>query len=171
MRATFVHSEQETFLTSEGSEPEVSDAIKYFARHYRTGGKEIPQFDVTEGVEGIDFPALAIPLRSIGPDLNIINIDDDLSEKTNKELINGEDGEDDGGEDDEDEDETAEMETIEIETVNEETPVASSSRVYEGTWAGAESAAPLQKKKIKKIIPMDPDEIPDRSGKEPCPYW
>lgn len=139
----------------------MSDAIKYFARHYRVCGKEIPKFDITERVEEIDFPSSTIPLRSIGPDPNIISIDDDPSEAVNEEPIEKEGGEDDGGADEE----------AETKAIDEETLAPSSSRAHEETGAEAESAAPFQKRKRRKIIPMDPDEIPDHSGKEPCPYW
>lgn len=107
---------------------------------------------VSEGVEGVDFPADAIPLRSKGPEMDVINIDDESSDM--EAARSNDDEEEEEGDD-------AERE--------EEEPVASTSQV-EGASEVDESSKPKAKPK-RKIIQLDPDIIPDRTGKEPCPYW
>ncbi|KAI8547724.1 hypothetical protein RHMOL_Rhmol07G0217900 [Rhododendron molle] len=105
-----------------------------------------------EGFEGIDYPASVAPLRSIGPDKDIINLVDEPSDDTGDDL---------------NEEADAKVEEEEIED-REETPVASSSRA-EGTGNVGESSSKLPKRK-RKIVALDPDEIPIRTGRDPCPY-
>ncbi|KAI8568183.1 hypothetical protein RHMOL_Rhmol02G0177800 [Rhododendron molle] len=45
-----------------------------------------------------------------------------------------------------------------------------SSRLEEETWAVGESSSQAPRKR-RRIIPLDPDVIPDRTGKDPYPYW
>lgn len=115
-------SDEGASTESEWSDPEISDAVRYYTRHYQTGGTTIPQFEELEGVEGIDFPFSVIPLCTIGPDPIIVDIEDDSEEKNAEVPNKDDDGE---GEDDEANDEGAEG-----ETGGEDTPAMSSSRAY-----------------------------------------
>lgn len=99
-----------------------------------------------------------VPLRSIGPESDIININDEPSDKGGKNP-NEEEEEEENAEDGADEGQSG-----------RDTLAASSSRT-EGEIGGlGESFSQVPKKK-KKIVALDPDEIPDRMGKDPCPYW
>lgn len=117
---------------------------------------------VSEGVEGVDFPADAIPLRSIGPEKTVIDVDDDSSDNEgNSPDEEDEDNDPEGGE-------YAEEQGGDGET--EEDATVSSSRHVGDTGEGEASLQP-KKRPRKKITPLDPDLIPNRMGKEPCPYW
>lgn len=131
MRAESGHSEQGLSSPLGGSEPEVFEAVRFFTRNYRVDGRGIPQFSESEGIEGIDYPAVVVPLRLIGPNPDIINIDEEFSEKADDEPNEGENGEDEGGADDG---------ASERETADKETPAASSSRVHEEIGAIAKSS-------------------------------
>ncbi|KAI8568182.1 hypothetical protein RHMOL_Rhmol02G0177700 [Rhododendron molle] len=54
-------------------EPQISKAIRFLARSYRTNGSGPDP----EGVEGIDYPVRVTPLQIVGPDPNIISIDEE----------------------------------------------------------------------------------------------
>lgn len=101
-----------------GSELDLSKVVQHLTRGYRVGGRGVPQFRGSEGIEGIDYPAEAVPFQAIGPNLDIINIDEESSEKESKEPNEEEEGEDEGG---------ADKGASEREAADEETPAASSS--------------------------------------------
>lgn len=95
----------------------------------------------------------------MGPDSDVINLEDDPSEK---EIDNS-------TKEGDDEEEGAEEEESERDTAKREAPTVSSSRVEgEGGAAGPSSQ---KSRKKRRIIPLDLDVIPNRAGKDPCPYW
>ncbi|KAI8547266.1 hypothetical protein RHMOL_Rhmol07G0181300 [Rhododendron molle] len=117
---------------------------------------------VPEGIDGVNYPAQVIPIRSIGLEKDVINLDEGLSDKGEGGPIeeNGEDAEAEVG---------AERGESERRAMDEKTPTASTSWVEGETGPIGESSFQAPKQK-KKIISVDPDEIPDRTGKDPCPY-
>lgn len=121
--------------------------------------------------------SLNIPtLQAIGPDAEIVDIEDNSPDKASGPQRENEDVEEALAEE-EDEDETVELAEDEVEELAED----ENEGVAEGETIGASTShAPVERgtkasshppKKQRKIIPVDPDVIPNRSGKEPCPYW
>ncbi|KAI8572479.1 hypothetical protein RHMOL_Rhmol01G0202300 [Rhododendron molle] len=134
-------------------DPRIAEAIRTAAREYRVqGGRPLPK-----AFEGVFIPTNVTLLRSIGPD--IINLDDEPSDKAAEDPDEEADAE---GEDEE---------VIEEEAKDEETPVVSSSRAEGETGIADASSSQAPKKKKRKIVALDPDEIPVRTGRDPCPYW
>lgn len=156
----------ESATKSDSLDSETKRLIRYFGRGYRTGGMSNPHIPDPDDESWLEMPLNIPPLQSIGPDPELIEIEDDSSGKASDtrresgdvaETLREEEEEEEG------EELAANEDVAEGETIG-----ASSSQTQAEQGAEISSNPP---RKRRKIVPVDPDLIPDRFRKEPCPYW
>lgn len=120
--------------------PQIAEAVRNLARGYRTDGSG----RVAGGIEGVDFPAQVTPLWSLGPEKDVINIDDKPSDQ-------GEDNPD-------EEDEGVEAEGGDEKgfsgekAMDEENPAISTSHPEGRVETMGESSSQPPKKPKRKIV-------------------
>lgn len=169
-----VVARSESATESDSLDSQTASILRCFGRAYRTGGMLNPDtFDPTDE-SWLEMPLVVSPLQMVDPS-EIVEIEDDSPSEASAQRRDREDTlvEEEEEEEEElvEEEEEEEAEEGGENIVEGEAVGASSSVVPTEQDAEASSQPPKPKRKRRKIQHVDPDVIPDRTGKEPCPYW
>lgn len=125
-----VVSWSESATESDSWDSEAKALLRLFGRNYRTGGMSDPNVFEADDESWLDMPQNVLPLQAIGPNLDIVEIEDDSSprateaQKDSEDVVEtlgdekvGEEGDEEEKEEEEEEEVVADEDVAEGETI------------------------------------------------------